>query len=82
MDYDYFEETTKGHGRIEQRRYWISECLEGISKSNEWANLHTIGMVESKRTIGGKTSTEKRFLFHQWSQRLAILPMPLESNGL
>ena len=61
VDYDYFEETTKGHGRIEQRRYWISECLEGISKSNEWANLHTIGMVESKRTIGGKTSTEKRF---------------------
>ena len=61
VDYDYFEETTKGHGRIEQRRYWISDNLEGINKAKEWSNLQTIGMVESKRTIGDKTSIEKRF---------------------
>ena len=32
-----------------------------VNKVNEWPNFQTIGMVESKRTIGNKTSTEKRF---------------------
>lgn len=59
--YDFFEETSKGHGRIEQRRYWISDCLDGINKKREWAALNTIGMVESIRTIGDQTSTERRF---------------------
>jgi predicted transposase YbfD/YdcC len=26
--YDYFEEAHKGHGRVELRRYWISDMLD------------------------------------------------------
>ncbi len=31
VDYDFMEETDSGHGRIETRRYWISEELSSLS---------------------------------------------------
>lgn len=61
IDYDFYEETTKGHGRIETRKYWLSTNLDSIGKTDNWENLNCIGMVESERTIGEKTSTEVRY---------------------
>ena len=59
--YDYFEETHKGHGRVEVRRYWISNMLDTISNPGRWASLCSIGMVESERYIDGKTTVEIRY---------------------
>ena len=58
VKYDYFEEAHKGHGRVEQRRYWINEMLSSISKPGRWSSLCSIGMVESERYIDGKTASE------------------------
>lgn len=61
IDHDYFEESHKGHGRVEVRRYWITDVLETISKPEKWCSLKTVGMVEAERYIDGKTSKETRF---------------------
>lgn len=61
VKYDYFEEAHKGHGRVEQRRYWISDMLGSISNPGRWSSLCSIGMVESERYIDGKTTSEIRY---------------------
>ena len=61
INFDYFEEVNKGHGRVETRKYWISDNLDSIGKLDEWAGLNCLGMVESHRHINGKTSIEVRY---------------------
>lgn len=58
---DYYETIDKGHGRIEQRRYWSTEDLDWFEDKAEWPGLRSIGCVESKRTIQGEVSVEKRY---------------------
>ncbi len=65
--YDWFETTESGHGRTEKRRYWTIEQRPNHDHTLErwgedtWAGLNTIGMVESTRKIGTKTTTEVRY---------------------
>lgn len=59
--YDYFEEVHKGHGRVEQRRYWISDMIDAISSPGRWSSLCSIGMVEAERYIDGKITSETRY---------------------
>lgn len=54
------EETDSGHGRIEIRRCYLSTCLETLPDAARWKGLNSIGMVESERTVDGKTSLERR----------------------
>lgn len=58
---DYFEEAHKGHGRVESRRYWISDMLDSISNPERWSALYSIGMVEAERYIDGKVTSQIRY---------------------
>lgn len=58
--HDYYETIEKGHGRVETRRYWITNKIDWLDSKNEWEKLTTIGLVESERYIKGETSTEMR----------------------
>ena len=51
----------KAHGRVEACCYWICGEVEWLSHHGRWAGLRSIGMVESTRTVGGKTSVARRF---------------------
>jgi predicted transposase YbfD/YdcC len=57
----YTETLEKDHGRIERRRYWITDRVDGVRRAERWACLSSIGMVESERTLGGETSREVRY---------------------
>ncbi len=59
----YIETVDKNHGRIETRRYWIIEEVDWISGIENWADLVSIGVVESKRVeiSTGTTSIERRY---------------------
>jgi len=61
INYDSFEEVNKGHGRIETRRYWLSDSLDSIGNVDDWEKLNCVGMVESERTVGDKTSIDTRY---------------------
>lgn len=51
----------RGHGREENRQYFLSTDLSGIRGRENWRELKSIGMVVSERTIGDKTSIEIRY---------------------
>jgi predicted transposase YbfD/YdcC len=55
----FIETNDKAHGRIETRRYWQSSDVLWLKE--QWKGIQSIGMVEATRTLGEKTSTEKRY---------------------
>jgi len=55
------ETTDKEHGRLEVRRYWQTEKLDWFADRKEWEGLKSVGVVEARRTIGGKESVERRY---------------------
>ena len=60
-EYQSFETVDKGHGRLEIRRYKISDHLQWLEPKTLWKGLKTIGMVESERIIGEHKSIERRY---------------------
>lgn len=64
LEHSYWEhvEHDKGHGRLETRICRVTDdvsWLPGLGQS--WAGLTRLAMVESHRTIGGKSSVECRY---------------------
>lgn len=56
-----FETIEKEHGRIETRRYYLSDQLGWFQGLAEWEGLRTVGMVEATREIKGQVSVERRY---------------------
>lgn len=65
--YDTIEETDKSHGRLERRRYWITDDLQTLPKKDCWAGLRSIGMVEREYEETGKSFKEKRYFINSIS---------------
>jgi predicted transposase YbfD/YdcC len=61
LDHDTYETRERGHGREEYRCYTVLHSTEGLRHADAWANLTTIGMCYSERTVQGKTTTEVRY---------------------
>ena len=55
------ETIEKDHGRIEIRRYTLSNQIDWLEAKPDWAGLQAVGRVESIRIIGDQTSTEHRY---------------------
>lgn len=51
----------KGHGRIEERTAWLSNDVHWLRDAEQWAGLSGLVAVQSKRTIRGQTTTERRY---------------------
>jgi predicted transposase YbfD/YdcC len=50
-----------GHGRCEQREYWLETGIDRLAQKDDWAGLQSIGMVKSVVTRGVRTSFEVRY---------------------
>lgn len=61
VEHDCFTSLEKDHGRIEKRMVYVTGDLDWLPNKEGWANLTSIVMVVSERTIKGKTSKEIRF---------------------
>ncbi len=68
-DYDYYESSEKGHGRIEIRKCWSFSDVSWLTKRHDWAGLKSICAVESKRIIAEKESIERRYFISSHSGR-------------
>lgn len=55
------KDVEKGHGRLETRRYWLTDKIDWLVQKSEWKGLKAIAMVESIRDIQGEISTERRY---------------------
>jgi predicted transposase YbfD/YdcC len=66
------ETVGKDHGRIETRRYYQSAELDWFADRAKWEGLRSVGLVEAKREVGGKTTVERRYY-------LSSLPLGVET---
>jgi len=60
-EYDEYETVEKGHGRIETRKYRVTEKIEWLAPRANWKGLRSIVMVEHHREIGYHKSVERRY---------------------
>jgi len=58
---DFHQTQNKGHGRVEVRRCWTTDRIAELPGFAKWPRLATLVLVESDRTLNGKTSTERRY---------------------
>jgi predicted transposase YbfD/YdcC len=56
-----WETVEKDHGRLEIRRYYQSQHLGWFADVAKWEGLKSVGMVESVREVGAKTTVERRY---------------------
>jgi len=61
LEHDAYETRERGHGRDEYRSYTVIHSTAGLRHAADWANLTTIGMCYSERTVAGVTSEETRY---------------------
>ena len=55
------ESREDGHGRAEVRRCWAFDAVDRLYKAEQWADLKSFAIVERERTVGTKTSCERRY---------------------
>ena len=63
IEYDYCETLEKGHGRIEERRCWVTAEIGWLEGKEDWKNLKSVVMVEAIREVIGKEKTVERRYF-------------------
>ena len=64
IKFDYYEtQMEKDHGRVEQRRCWVTEEIGWMKEKEDWKNLRSIVMVEGYREVMGKEPTVERRYF-------------------
>ena len=56
-----WESRNRGHGRDEWRRCWAFEARDQLYKGEQWRDLKSFAVVERTRTVGEKTSVERRY---------------------
>lgn len=59
--HDFHEQTDGDHGRIETRRAWITNEVDWFEDTQQWHGLQSLVAVECERTVGEKTSCERRY---------------------
>lgn len=64
VSHDDTEELDKDHGRLEVRRYWVSETLCTLPDTERWAGLRSIGMVERTCQSGDTQTLERRYFIN------------------
>ena len=61
MRYDTCETIDGDHGRIEKRRLWCTDQIDWFRDKGQWPGLRSFACVESERTIGDRTTRERRY---------------------
>lgn len=68
INHDTWEITEKGHGRIEERFYLQTGEVNWMEDKGKWKGLSSIGLVDAKRIVGEKVSSETRYFLSSLPQ--------------
>jgi predicted transposase YbfD/YdcC len=71
VKHDLYEQTEKGHGRIETRRCWTTGQIDWLQQRQNWPGLHSIAVVEARRQVGEQLTTERRYFISSLPWRTA-----------
>lgn len=70
-----------GHGREAIRHYlMLSDMALLVDPTQKWSNLKSIGMVESVRTVNGKTTVETRYYISSLDNDAKLLGQSVRSH--
>jgi len=61
VEVEQYSKKESGHGRQEERICTVIHQVEAIRERASWANLTTVGMIYSERTVQGETTNEVRY---------------------
>ncbi len=68
VPYSYTEEVDNEHGRLEIRRYWITEDLGTLPRTELWKGLRE-SRPSGTGVLGGRNPEHRTTLFHQLHRR-------------
>ena len=69
------------HGREEIRHYLtLTDVQERVDPTNKWSKLKSIGLVESVRTVEGKTTVETRYYISSLSNDAKLFGQSVRSH--
>ena len=71
--HDQTETEDGGHGRIEVRRVFASDDIDWMADKTVWKGLRSVVMIESERTVGEKTSYERRYYLSSLAPDAAVI---------
>jgi len=64
VKHDFWEQTEKGHGRLETRRVWCTEAVGWLTRRHPaWTGLRSLAVVESRRQVGQEPASVQRRYF-------------------
>lgn len=61
VEHEYYKTLEKGHGRIEQREYWLFPDASWASWAGDWRKVGAIGAVRRRITKGNETTEETAY---------------------
>ncbi len=61
FEHDTCRTLDKGHGRIEKRKYYITEDIDWLAAKSDWKGLKSIGMAIRESSENNKKTTERRY---------------------
>ena len=76
----FHETVEKDHGRFEIRRFYQSAELDWFADLGKWEGLKSLGMVESVREVGDKTTTERRYFLSSLSLGIETFARAVRSH--
>jgi len=76
----HYQEYDKGHGRIEQRTCYVTDQLDWLEQRDEWCDLKTIAVIESRVTVGEKITTERRYFISSLSPNAEQIAQAVRSH--
>ena len=80
IEHSFHRTVEKGHGRIETRRYWTFSAELLTQNTDQWPGLKSIGIVESVRRIGDKTTRATRYYLNSFSSDAEKLAIAVRSH--
>lgn len=61
VPHTFVETVDKDHGRLETRRYWITEMTDWLADKPDWEKLRSLGLVERVVETDGTVQTERAY---------------------
>jgi predicted transposase YbfD/YdcC len=71
IQHDQYEQTEKGHGRLETRRCWTTEAVDWLRQRHQWPGLNSVAAVECRRQVGSEVTVERRYFISSLPGRVA-----------
>jgi len=81
FNHSCYQTKEHSHGREEIRNYlMLSNIIDKIDPTGKWDSLQSVGMVESVRTVNGKTTVETRYYISSLPNNAQLLGQSVRSH--